>query len=212
MFSPSRESRISRIHRVFTQLAVVSIPSGVSRIICSPASRKTPNKKVSGGSSPAGHLSGTGPRGSGTGRRTSPGHGPAAPCQLPPPHPPPPPHDEPPPHEEWPPPHECPRSDHRSDHPSDHRSGCCCHRRRRSHRRCHRPPTSCRPRRCHRPHPGARSVRATSFCSRPPSRARRSVRSPPPRSPLRQKSPPTSRPSVPPKEVLRFRLLGPLLA
>lgn len=56
MFSQPREPRISHIHSVFAQLAVVSIPSGASRFTCSPPTREKPQQKVPGGSSPAGHL------------------------------------------------------------------------------------------------------------------------------------------------------------
>lgn len=92
------------------------------------------------------------------------------------------------------------RNRHRTnDLRSDHRS----HRCRRRSRRCHSPPTSCRPRRrrcrcrCRCPSPRARPGASSSGCPPPP--ARRPARSQRTRSPLRRKSPPTSRPSIPPK-------------
>lgn len=55
MFSPTRESRSATMHSIFAQLDVVSIPSGALRFTCSPETCVRPNKKVPGGSSPAGH-------------------------------------------------------------------------------------------------------------------------------------------------------------
>lgn len=87
---------LRRTHSVFAQLDGVSIPPGAIRSSVHRQRAAEPNKKVPGGTWRVPHKSRRAPR------------GPAAPCQLLPPHPPPPPHDEPPPQEEWPPPHECP--------------------------------------------------------------------------------------------------------
>lgn len=174
MFSPPREPRISRIHRVFTQLAVVSIRSGASRIICSPATRENPQQKGARREftrrtppEPAVRISclhRIRPRRRTTIRRRT-------------------------------------RSGRRRTNGlrSAHRNAHCCFRR--TYRRhCHPPPTSC-PRTSCRPTSAARRAGPTpSPCSRP-SGPRPTARSERPLSPhLRlRRSTPTSRPSVPPK-------------
>lgn len=133
-FQQRGNHEVSGAHRVFTQVGVVSIPSGALRFNCSTKSSGRVNvtpvasARYRGGAplvlrtpktpptppTPHGSSTDSTDTQQGTRRWLPTGcpvdvHGPAAPCQLPPPPqpPPPPPHDDPPPQDEdEPPPHE----------------------------------------------------------------------------------------------------------